>query len=438
MSGGLIIAAPASGSGKTVLTLGLIRTLSAAGLRVGAAKAGPDYIDPAFHAAAGSGTCINLDPWAMPPELLAAAALHLAEASDLVICEGVMGLFDGATASFGSTADVAAAGGWPVILVVDVRAQAASAAALVAGFVNHRADVRVAAVILNRVGGERHAAIIREACAAHLPDVPVLGALPWSDDLRLPERHLGLVQAMEHPDLDRFLDRAAACVRAHVDVPAMVELAGPWRHAGKPASVAPLPPLGQRIAVADDAAFAFRYALALDGWRAAGAELLPFSPLADAAPAADADAVYLPGGYPELHAGRLAANAAFLNGLADAAGRGTAVFGECGGYMVLGRGLTDAGGERHAMAGLLPLETTFAERALHLGYRRAVLATRGPLGAAGRAFRGHEFHFARIVDEGDGPPLFTCQDAGGTALGGAGRSRGSVQGSFVHLIAAEP
>ena len=438
MSGGLIVAAPASGSGKTILTLGLIRALAGAGWRVGTAKTGPDYIDPAFHAAAGGGVCVNLDPWAMPAELLATAASRVMDASDIVVCEGVMGLFDGATASTGSTADLAAASGWPVILVVDVQAQAASAAAVIAGFVGHRADVRIAGVILNRVGGEPHAAVIREACAAFLPEVRVLGALPWSDGLTLPERHLGLVQAVEHPDLHQFLDCAAALVSAHVDVPAVAALASPWCGPVVKAAAPPLPPLGQRIAVADDVAFAFRYALVLDGWRAAGAELLPFSPLADAAPADDADAVYLPGGYPELHAGRLAANTTFLAGLRAAAERNATVFGECGGYMVLGCGLIDAVGQRHAMAGLLPLETTFAERTLHLGYRRATLAAAGPLGAAGRVFRGHEFHFARIVDEGDGPPLFTCEDVSGRALGGTGRSRGSVQGSFVHLIAAEP
>ena len=437
MSGGLIIAAPSSGSGKTVLTLGLIRHLAATGRRVGTAKAGPDYIDPAFHAAAGGHACINLDPWAMSPARLAAAAGHLAAQCDIVVCEGVMGLFDGATAATGSTADLAAALGWPVILALDVRAQAASAAAVVAGFVRHRADIRIAGVVLNRVGGERHAAVIREACAAHVPEAPVLGALPRSDGLTLPERHLGLVQAIEHPDLPRFLDRAAALVADHVDVDGIVRCAGAGPGEA-PDAVGPLlPPPGQRIAVADDVAFAFRYVLVVDGWRAAGAEVVPFSPLADEAPDSDVDAVYLPGGYPELHAGRLAANAAFLAGLRNAAERGAAVYGECGGYMVLGRGLIDADGERHAMAGLLPLETTFAERGLHLGYRRATLAAAGPLGPAGRAFRGHEFHYARIVHEGEGPPLFTCEDAQGTALGGTGRIRGTVQGSFVHLIAAE-
>ncbi len=175
----------------------------------------------------------------------------------------------------------------------------------------------------------------------------------------------------------------------------------------------------------------------MEGWRAAGAEIVPFSPLADEGPETSADAVYLPGGYPELHGGRLAANRRFLDGLSAAAGRGALVFGECGGYMVLGLGLVDADGNRHAMAGLLPLETSFAEQGLHLGYRRVVLSAGGPLGAAGAAFRGHEFHYARILGEGPGEPLFTASDAAGNDLGPAGLAGGPVMGSFIHLIDRE-
>ncbi len=435
---GLIIAAPASGSGKTVVTLGLLRHLARGGVAVASAKAGPDYIDPAFHAAASGRSCINLDPWAMPPGMLEAAAARIAASAELVVCEGVMGLFDGATATAGSTADLAATLGWPVILVVDAHAQAASAAAIVRGFATHRADVAVAGVIFNRIGSERHAAVIAEACALAVPDVAVLGFLPRAGDLALPERHLGLVQAREHPELEAFLDAAAALVARHIDVARLVALA---RAAGAAASAGPatppIPPLGQRIAVADDAAFAFRYALVVDGWRAAGAEILPFSPLADEAPDPAADAVYLPGGYPELHGGRLASAARFLSGLRAAAARGATIFGECGGYMVLGRGLVDAEGRRHAMAGLLPLETSFAERGLHLGYRRVSLTADTPLGPAGSSYRGHEFHYARTLSEGPGTPLMQAFDAGGRDLGMTGLVEGSVFGSFVHLITRE-
>ncbi|MCW5698359.1 MAG: cobyrinate a,c-diamide synthase [Rhodospirillales bacterium] len=437
VSGGLIIAAPASGSGKTVVTLGLLRHLTNAGVAVASAKVGPDYIDPAFHAAATGRPCINLDPWAMRPRTLAGAAASLTESSDLVVCEGVMGLFDGATAHDGSTADLAALGGWPVILVVDVRAQAASAAAVVRGFVSHRRDVTVAGVVFNRVGSDRHGKVLCEAMDHALPDVPVLGCIPRAEGLQLPERHLGLVQALEHPDLESFLDRAADLMAKHIDMARLRDAARPWSEGGTAGSSWPLPLLGQRIAVADDVAFAFRYTLVLEGWRCQGAEVLPFSPVADEAPADDADAVYLPGGYPELFAGRLADNARFLNGLRRAAGRGAPVFGECGGYMVLGEGLIDAEGHRHAMAGLLPLETSFADRRLHLGYRRAELQVSGTLGHAGDVFRGHEFHYARTLREGPGAALFTCFDAAGRGLGTTGLVAGSVMGSFVHLIDRE-
>lgn len=437
---GLIIAAPASGSGKTCLTLGLLRLFARQGVAVASAKVGPDYIDPAFHAAASGRPCLNLDPWAMRPATLAHAVATLAQGASLIICEGVMGLFDGATATAGSTADVAAALGWPVILVVDVRAQAASAAAVARGFASHRADVEVAGVIFNRVGSARHAAILSEACAEALPALPILGALPRLDGLRLPERHLGLVQAGEHPDLDAFLDRAAALMAEHLDTDALVALArpGPAVGAGLPtAGVEPLRPIGQKIALAADAAFAFAYPLTLACWRAAGATIAPFSPLADEAPAADADAVYLPGGYPELHAGTLAGNARFLGGLRAAAARGACVFGECGGYMVLGESLIDADGHAHAMAGLLPLATSFAERRLQLGYRRTTLLAATRLGAAGTAFRGHEFHYATVCREGRGQALFACADAAGTPMATAGRINGSVAGSFIHLIDRE-
>jgi len=442
---GVVIAAPASGSGKTTLTLGLLRSLANAGRGVASAKAGPDYIDPAFHAAASGRPCLNLDTWAMRRETLAAAARSLADGADLVICEGVMGLFDGAAisdpgADDGSTAALAHATGWPVVLVVDAGAQAASAAAVVKGFRDFRPDVTVAACVFNRVGGPRHAGILADACRRAVPDVPVLGCLPRADGLSLPERHLGLVQAAEHPDLESFLDAAAALVARHLDVDQLANLARPLKLAVNRTTppMPPMPPLGQRIAVARDDAFRFSYPLVIDGWRAAGAEVADFSPLADQAPDAHADAVYLPGGYPELAAGRLAAAGNFLAGLGDAAKRGAAIYGECGGYMTLGRGLVDAQGQRHAMAGLLPLETSFQRPKLHLGYRRATMVDAGPLGPRGARYRGHEFHYAETAGEGPGERLFEIADAESTALGAAGLRAGGVMGSFIHLIDREP
>ena len=443
---GLIIAAPASGSGKTVVTLGLLRHLASLGHDAASAKSGPDYIDPAFHAAAGGRQCVNLDCWAMREDTLGAVATGLSKDADMVVCEGVMGLFDGAfvgprgnsKSNGGSTADLSSLTGWPVVLVIDARAQAESAAAVLKGFAEYRPDAEVAGVVFNRVGGTRHAEILRHACEKSVPGVPVLGCLPRTEGLSLPERHLGLVQAIEHPDLEGFVEAARALVAEHLDVDRLMDIAGPLKLKAK-GGVSPLDPIGQRIAVARDQAFAFSYASVIEGWRRSGAEIVPFSPLLDEAPDPDADGVYLPGGYPELHAGRLSGASNFLDGLRASAKAGAAVFGECGGYMVLGRGLVDAEGTRHAMAGLLALETSFAEPKLHLGYRRTKIIGDGPLGTAGVAFRGHEFHYAKVAleDGAKAGALFQAADAGGNDLGPVGLVDGKVAGSFIHLIDRE-
>ncbi len=432
---GLVIAAPCSGSGKTVTTLGLLRAMRRAGVGVASAKVGPDYIDPCFHAAASGRPCRNLDPWAMRAATLARLARQKA---DLLIVEGVMGLFDGAADGTGSTADLAALAGWPLVLVLDVARQGQSAAAVLHGFHSFRPELPVAGVILNRVGSPSHEAMIRAALAPS--GVPVLGAIPRDAALDLPHRHLGLVQAGEHGDLEGILDGAATVLSRVVDLDALRALARPARF---PAGLAAgaggftLPPLGQRIALAEDAAFAFAYPHVIEDWRAQGAELLPFSPLADAPPDESADAVFLPGGYPELHAGRLAGNRGFLDGLRACAARGAALYGECGGYMVLGDALVDADGATHAMAGLLPVTTSFAKRRLHLGYRRAVALSASPLGPVGAAYRAHEFHYASVVSANAGEPLFRVSDARGDDLGAFGSRQGRVWGSFIHLIDRE-
>lgn len=419
MPQGLLIAAPASGSGKTTLTLGLLRALSRRGVSVRGAKSGPDYIDPRFHEAACGAPCPNLDAFAMSPARLAA----LVSGDGLVLIEGAMGLFDGAPPEGkGACADLARLFDLPVILVVDAARMAGSVTPLVAGFSTHDARVKIAGVILNKVGSERHTAMLTRALAPL--GIPLLGALPRSSALSHPDRHLGLVQAGERPDLDAFLEAAADAVEAAIDLDALTALARPFDAAPQGPRT---PPPAQTIAVAQDAAFAFAYPHLLDDWRSQGAEVRVFSPLADQAPA-PADLIYLPGGYPELHAGRLAANHRFLQSLREAAAR-RAVYGECGGYMVLGEGLIDATGKRHKMAGLLPLETSFATRKLHLGYRHAT-ATQGPLKGQWSA---HEFHYATTL-RAHGTPLFTATDAEGTALAPQGLINGAVSGSFLHLI----
>jgi cobyrinic acid a,c-diamide synthase len=266
--------------------------------------------------------------------------------------------------------------------------------------------------------------------------LPCLGVMLQDPALTLPERHLGLVPAGERQSgTEAAILRTAAAVAAGINIERLLALAHPAANGDpQPAPGPPLPPLGRHIAVARDDAFVFAYPSVLCGWRAEGAELSFFSPLANEAPDAAADAVYLPGGYPELHTGRLAASERFLGGLRQAASEGKAIYGECGGYMALGETLIAADGRTYRMAGLLPLATSFAEKRLHLGYREARLLATDPLGTAGARFRGHEFHYATTVSAGDAEPLFATTDSCGVDLGPAGLRRDSVSGSFIHLI----
>jgi cobyrinic acid a,c-diamide synthase len=435
----LIIAAPASGSGKTLVTAGLLRHLRRRGVRAVGAKAGPDFIDPTYHAAAGA-PCVNLDVWAMRPAVLAALVTRLGKTADLVLCEGVMGLFDGtgADGETGSTAELARMTGWPVVLVIDARGQGASSAALLRGFVLHRTDISIAGVIFNRVASERHRSVLCGAVARNLPNLAVLGTLPADPAVTLPSRHLGLVPAEEATTAESALALAAAHIASGIDIDRLVQLARPATLAGEASSIG-IPPLGQRIAIARDDAFRFSYPVLLAGWQRAGAELSYFSPLANEPTDPLADAVYLPGGYPELWADRLAAAEGFLSSLRRAAILRKPIYGECGGYMVLGRALTDATGRTHRMADLLPLETSFAARKLQLGYRSATLLSNGPLGRAGSAFRGHEFRYATVIHEDGAEKLWSVSDAAGADLGHCGLRHDSVLGSFIHLIdSADP
>ncbi|TCU12946.1 cobyrinate a,c-diamide synthase [Rhizobium sullae] len=426
---GLLIAAPSSGSGKTTITLGLLRALRNRGVAIAPGKAGPDYIDPAFHAAASGTPCLNFDAWAMRPELISAnAALHRSGDRILVI-EAMMGLFDGAADGKGTAADLAAMLRLSVVLVVDASRMSHSVAPLVSGFAGFRADVRIAGVILNKVGSERHETMLRQALDAIR--MPVIAVIRSDKTLALPERHLGLVQAGEHQGLEAFIEHAAKAVSAECNFEFLLRTARQGLNVPSAANIHRMAPLGSRIAVARDIAFAFSYEHMLLGWRRRGATISFFSPLADEAPAADADAIYLPGGYPELHAGEIAGAQNFRRGMIEAAGRGARIYGECGGYMVLGEGLIDAGGARHEMLGLLPLVTSYEERSRHLGYRR-VQPVDGAL--FDHAMTAHEYHYSTVVREGEADRLFSVSDALDIDLGKAGLRRGQIAGSYMHLI----
>ncbi len=422
-----MLAAPASGSGKTVLTLALLRALKARGMDVRAGKAGPDYIDPAFHAAACGAPSVNLDPWAMNDDRL--KALAAGQGGELLVVEAMMGLFDAAADGTGSPADLAATLGIPVVLVIDCARQSHSVAALAKGFRDHRQEVQVAGVILNRVGSARHEKMLRAALLD--AGIAVLGAMPRHPGLELPDRHLGLVQAGEHGDLERFIGEASALAEKHLDLDAIAGLATPLTPA---MPMHRLPPLGQRIAIARDLAFSFVYPHWLADWQAQGSELSFFSPLGDEGPAFGCDAVFLPGGYPELHAGVLAAAVVFKAGMRAAAARGVLIYGECGGYMALGDVLVDAQGNRHAMCGLLRLETSFAKRKLSLGYRRIEAIDQFALG---QRLTGHEFHYSTILRQ-EGTPLFTARDAEEVVQGHQGLREGNVMGSYLHVIDGAP
>lgn len=431
MSRVLMVAAPRSGSGKTTVTLALLNAFRRRGLSVRALKTGPDYIDPAFHQEATGLPCANLDSWAMQGEALDSRLARAGEGVDLVIVESSMGLFDGLAlpdGQRGAASDIAARFGMPVLMVLDASGQGQSVGAVAQGLAEWDEAVSVGGVILNNIASDRHEKLCRAALRQNL-----LGVFRRDRAILLPERHLGLVQARERGDLADFFGSLADKAEAELDLDAIFALSRPISQ-GAIKGGCLVPPPGQRIALADDAAFSFLYAHLAEEWREAGAEILPFSPLADEAPDDRAECCWLPGGYPELHAARLAAASHFKAGMHHFATT-RPVHGECGGFMVLGAGLEEASGARYEMLGLLSHETSFAKRKMALGYRQACLLQDSLLGPKGTILRGHEFHYAWVTEAGHDAAFARLQDGEGQDLGVAGAQRGTVSGSFFHVLA---
>ncbi|MFC0219097.1 cobyrinate a,c-diamide synthase [Pseudochelatococcus lubricantis] len=431
---GIIIGAARSGAGKTSVTIGLMRALGRRGLAVRGAKSGPDYIDPGFHHAATGAPGVNLDSWAMAPGFLDHLAYAQIGGADVLVVESAMGLFDGIASEAGrsgAAADLARRFGLPTLLVLDISGQSQTAAAIARGFAAHDAEVRIGGIVLNQVASERHERLARQAIEAL--GLPVVGAVYRNADMALPERHLGLVQASEHAALEAFIERLADRMEASLDLDAVLAMAAPLSPAPGSAALT-LPPPGQRIAVALDGAFSFIYPHVTRLWREAGAEILPFSPLADQGPDSSCDICWLPGGYPELHAGNLSAARIFRDTLARFA-ETRPVHGECGGFMVLGQALEDADGVTHPMTGLLSHVTSFAKRKMNLGYRQAALLADSPIGRKGDSVRGHEFHYSRVIATGSDATLADLFDGQGNSLGPSGARRGLVSGTFFHAIA---
>lgn len=426
---GFLISAPSSGAGKTVITLALLRALKNAGIAIAPAKAGPDFIDPSFHQAASGQESYNLDCWAMRPDLISSLSARRTEGSKTLIVEGMMGLFDGAADGTGSSADLAKMLGLPIILVIDCSHQSHSVGALVSGFKNYMPNIYIAGLILNKVGSSRHEMMLRNALEAVA--VPVLGVIHRNQDLQLPSRHLGLVQASEHAELEKFIANAADMISKNVQLDRVIQITNFAGQREQAAAVPRITPLGDHIAVARDDAFRFSYPHLLGGWRRRGVEISFFSPLNDEAPSSSADAIYLPGGYPELYAQKLSNAQNFHKSMTLAAQNKIRIYGECGGFMMLGEYMEDAQGMKHKMLGLLPLETSFKHKKMHLGYRK--LKANGNFLWQG-SIRGHEFHYASIIRQGQAEALFNAEDTLGEPIGAVGLCCQNVAGSFVHII----
>ena len=414
-----------------MVVMGLLRTLKRQGIDVRGAKAGPDFIDPIYHSTASGHPSITLDTWALRPSTLNDRIARALEGQILLV-EGGMGLFDGGLSGIGSTASLAQLTQWPVVLVIDVSRQGQSVGALIRGFQQSGEGIAIRGCIFNRVGSLRHQKLILEAIEDL--EIEVLGMIPRRDDLQCPSRHLGLILPQE----ERLLEEAATAIESYVALDKVLSVAHKGRVSGASASPG-LQPLGQRIAVARDRCFCFTYPDTLREWREWGAELTFFSPLADEGPEDGCDAVFLPGGYPELYPQTLSGNRHFLHRLREVASHRCPIYGECGGYMVLGTTLQDQTGFHYPMAGLLPIQTSFLEPRLHLGYRRV----RG-LGAnilASTGFRGHEFHYAvereDPIERGGHTPLFEAYDLVEGTNTQVGCQVGSVAGSFIHLMDRE-
>ncbi|MET8800504.1 cobyrinate a,c-diamide synthase [Nocardia sp. NPDC004568] len=433
---GIVLAAPASGSGKTTVATGLIGALRRAGRRVAPFKVGPDYIDPGYHGLAAGRPGRNLDPVLVGRDRIAPLYRHGARDCDIAVVEGVMGLFDGRIdeqvadpVAEGSTAQVASLLGLPVVLVVDARGHSQSLAALLHGFATFDSGVRLGGVVLNRVGSARHEQVLRAACDR--VGLPVLGALPRLAELEVPSRHLGLIPAVEHGVAAmRAVDAMTDLAARHIDLAAAAALAvapesGPSWDAGREIADDGAMPAGPDpvIAVAGGPAFTFGYAEHRELLTAAGARVVVIDPLHDALPA-EAAGLVLPGGFPEEHAGTLAANTGLRVAVAERARAGLPVHAECAGLLYLTRSL-----DGHPMAGLIDAVAEFGPR-LTLGYREAVALADSVLWRTGERVRGHEFHRTRLVQSGDDPPAWGWRIAGDQMREGALVNR--VHASYLH------
>ncbi|MFB5674818.1 cobyrinate a,c-diamide synthase [Paenibacillus terreus] len=469
----LVIAGTGSGAGKTTVTLGLMKAFAEKGLKVQGFKCGPDYIDPTYHTSVTGIASRNLDSWMTPGDYVLDLFSQASADADIAIIEGVMGLYDGKDprSNTGSTAEIAMITGSPVVLVVDVRSMARSAAAIVLGYQRLEPKLRIAGVIVNRCGSRGHYEIVKAAIEQEC-GIPVLGWLPRDEELDIPERHLGLVPAIERGELEPLFRRAAERIREGTDLNRLWELAGSialpatapaaadstsaapaalatahpvspsFASGSQPSEVKPSSVLiGDKpvIAIAKDAAFNFYYEDNMELLRQAGAELVYFSPLAGERIPVGASGLYLGGGFPEEYAAAIAANQAFMNGIRQAAANDMPLFAECGGYMVLARTLTDRAGEIHAMAGIIPAHVRMQEKRAALGYREARAIRDCLLLERGETIRGHEFHYSVMSFDEESPVPYAYETKGMRGITAEGYARGRVLAGYTHVhLASQP
>lgn len=425
----LVVAGTSSGAGKTTVACGLLGALAARGVHATGFKVGPDFIDPSYHALACGRPGRNLDAFLSGPELIAPLFRHGCAGAQVAVIEGVMGLYDGASGrgELASTAHVAKLLGAPVVLVIDAAAMARSVAAIVHGYTTFDPDVRVGGVVLNRVGSDAHAALLREALEPL--GVPVLGALHRDDQLSTPERHLGLVPVAERESRAReAIDRLAAAIGAQCDLDALLDLARRAPNvpgeAWSPDPQADAELVSARVAIAGGPAFSFHYEENLELLHAAGAELVDLDPLADETLPARAGALLLAGGFPEVFGEELSANWALRAEIAAFARAGRPVLAECGGLLYLAREL-----DGHPMCDVIPASARMGER-LSLGYREAVAATDHPAWPAGTAVHGHEFHYSTLDARASEGPAWTLRAHG--ARRHEGHVAAGVHASYLH------
>ena len=426
----LVIAGTSSGVGKTTVATGMMAALRRRGMTVGAAKVGPDFIDPGYHALATGRPSRNLDAWMCGTEAIAPLAARAGAGADLLVVEGVMGLFDGAGDPEGppaSTAQVATLLEAPVVFVVDAAAMSGSVAALVHGFATFDPAVTVAGVVLNRVGSDSHESMLRDALGPL--GIPVLGTLRRSPELTWRDRHLGLVPVVEQAaEVRRSLLALASVVERSCDLDGLLRLArsAPNRSVTAPPSASPR--ARARLAVAAGPAFSFSYPDNLELLEQAGAELVPFDPATDRALPPAVDGLYAGGGFPEVFVEHLAANRPLLDDVRRRVDGGLPTWAECGGLLWLSRSL-----DGQPLAGVVPAEARMTDR-LTLGYRRARFRVDTPLGPAGTDVRGHEFHYSSLEPVGD-----SLDWRGRTGSGRAGFAGPTLLASYVHLhLAAAP